>query len=138
MPNDKPLTVPPFASQLPAEFIESLDERGKYLYQTVEEIKQAQLWLMQRAITDAGTLDEVKAQTTRTNGRLLVAEGDIKDLTHRQNEADSALKIVKLTKKVMWNKWFLIGTVVFFTVGVPWLSMHSAWVFEVLKAIAGG
>lgn len=197
----KPLSIPTFQTKLPAEFIEGLDERGKYLYQTIDKMTQTQDWLTQRAVADANTLGEVKAQTYKTNGRLLNAEADIKalkifneaseeamrvsrkaadnaydlaksaraaaaDVQHAAETAaseamlareaakeaaahaetalktidseKSTIKTVHVFEKVIKNKWFWVGLLVFFTFGVPWLGSHSHGIIEFLKVLIAG
>lgn len=135
--NAKNLTVPPFESKLPEEFTSGLDERGKYLYQTIDKITQAQDWLTQRAIADANTLSEVKEQTTRTNGRLLNAEANIREIKTEQEASKSAIKTVNFSLTVIKSKLFWAGLLLFITFGIPWLVSHNGLVVSFLKIWLG-
>lgn len=136
--NERRVTIPPFQSKLPPEFVDGLDDRGKYFYTKLDEIGQAQTWLIERKVEDGHILDEIKTQVYETNGQLTQAKIDIVGLKAAQKDAELALDTVKLARKVVWNKWFLIGTVAFFTLGVPFLASHSTWVVGILKILAGG
>lgn len=136
--NSHPLTVPPFASKLPPEFVQDLDERGRYLYTTMDEIKQAQAWLTQRAVEHTAKLEEVSIQTTATNGRLIKAEGEIKEIKVTQEEAKPALKLVNIGLALLKSRLFWLGVsgVVFFV--IPWLAVHAPTPSEFFLLVFGG
>lgn len=137
MSDSKNLTVPPFQSKLPPEFVEGLDHRGKYLYETIDKVTQAQEWLMQRAVVDAGTLAEVREQTYKTNGQVIQAKKDILDLKDELVSARPAIKTVNFSLKMVKNKWFWAGAIAFFTFVVPWLISHNQGILEFLKLLLG-
>lgn len=129
-----PLTVPPFESRLPEEFLKGLDERGKYLYIKLDEIGQTQTWLINQAKKDSVALGDlrsdmkaVKEQTTRTNGRLLVAEGTLTNIAPE-------IETVKTVKKVVGNRYAIMAMLAFMFIGVPWLGAHATVVISWFKA----
>lgn len=131
----KSITVPPFESQLPPEFLEGLDHRGQYLYTKMDEIVQTQKWLTEQTVAQNTTLQEVKVQVLKTNGRLLKAEDDIGQLKNTQKEMQDDIKLIRVVKHIAVSKWFWIGVGAFLVFGVPWLATHASTASAFFKFI---
>lgn len=129
------ISVPPFESKLPAELLDGLDQRGRYLYMTMDEIRQAQQWLTEQAITQHETSQQIKKQVMVTNGRLLRAEDDIDELQAYKEDTVKEINLVKLFRKILKNRWFWIGVTAFLVFGVPWLATHAPMAKEFFKLL---
>lgn len=133
MSDNKSLTVPPFESKLPSELLEGLDKRDKYLYTKLDEIGQAQAWLVRQSVKHHETLEEVRAQAVATNGRLLAAETDIKTLKAVDEAARPAVEAVQIAMKVGSSKWFWIAAALMLSIGLPWLVVNAPTPVSVIK-----
>ncbi len=129
--NSSKLTIPPFQSTLPPELLDGMDERGRHLYTKLNEIGQAQAWLMERKVEDTKTLDDIKTQVMKTNGRLLVAESKLAD-------AEVPIKVVKTGIALAQNKWFWVGVAAFLFFIAPWLAVHAPSPAAFFTAVFGG
>lgn len=127
-PPIKTITVPPFESKLPPEFLEGLDDRGKYLYTEIDKMGQAQKWIIERTIDSHATQQEIRTQVYETNGRLRKAEGEIKSI-----QGDIAA--VRFAKAVITNKWFWIGSAAFLVFVVPWVVTHAQVARDIFKLL---
>lgn len=135
MPTD---SLPPFESKLAPELLDGLDKRGQFLYNSIDEIRQAQSWLILRSQEDRGMLGDlktevaaVKVQTEKTNGRTTATESKVAAL-----EADPGLRLSRLGATLVRSKMFWAGTFLFLVVGVPWLGAHSEGVISFLRTIS--
>ncbi len=130
-------STPPFASTLPPEFLEGLDARGVFLYKSADEARQALKWLVEkRHETDARLdfiqrdLSEVKAQTTKTNGRTTVTEAKVAAI-----ETDQGLHFARVGAVLVRSKLFWGGIAVFVLVGLPLVVTNAPVVIAFLKAL---
>lgn len=130
MSNDNSSSGPPFKSSLPPSLLEDLSDKDKFLYQSIDEMKQGQHWLATKFDAHEKILQEVVAQTTRTNGRLLVAEEKIK-------EAEPAVKAVKSSMRIVKTRWFWVAVAAFLTIGLPWIVNHAPAPEKVIKWAIG-
>jgi hypothetical protein len=96
-----PESTPPFVSSLPPELLDGLDDRGRYLYQSVDRITQAQAWLIERSKEHTETLAAVRLQVEKTNGRTTASEAKILAL-----ESDPGLKLARVGATLVRSKWF--------------------------------
>lgn len=123
-------SVPPFQSTLPPEFLEGLDKRGTYLYTTIDEVRQAQAWLIERSREHGDTLAAVRQQCEKTNGRTSASESKIAAL-----EADPGIKFARLGATLVKSKLFWAGVCIFLVVVAPWLVAHVDVVTGILTTL---
>lgn len=135
--SNKHLSIPQFESKLPAEFTKGLDDRGQFLYTEMDKNSQKLEWLLNHSIEQATILAEVKAQTTKTNGRLLIAEEDIKEIKATQLEMKPAVAALQATLKVMRSKWFWVGAFMVVAFVFPWVATHAPTPSEFVKIVFG-
>ncbi len=126
-------------STLPPEFLEGLDARAVFLYQSADETRQALKWLVQkRHETDVrlgdiqSDLTEVKTQTTRTNGRVTATETKVAAL-----ETDPGVHLARLGARAIRSKWFWVATVIAVLIGLPALVDNAPVIMGILKAALG-
>ncbi len=130
--DNPPLSAPTFHSQVPPGLLEGLDDRDKYLYRSVDEMRQCQAWLMSRAVTDANTLEEIKTQVKKTNGRTSASEVKIEDLKDQQVAAEPAIKAMNFILTLAHSKIFWVIFIIFLVAGVPWLITHTPGIVEAI------
>jgi len=141
----KALTVPPFHSTLPLEFIEGLDDRGKYLYEYVNKATQHMEWLMNQTTKQSETLNMVHDQALKTNGGLHQAKEDITvikqevhALKQKDAEAQPVISAGRVVLRAVHSKivWVLIG-LVFISLGtivLPWLTtLEPGFIMNIMR-----
>ncbi len=131
MSNDNSDSVPSFRSTLPPELLKGQDEHRQYLYTKLDEIGQAQKWLIDKSVEHRQILEEVKAQTIKTNGRVTASENKLVAL-----EADQGLQLARVGASLVRSKVFWGITIVFVLVVMPWVTVHAQSVLELVKSIA--
>lgn len=134
MPDNKSLTVPPFESKLPAELLEGVGKFERHMYTKLDEIGQAQTWLIKQTVVQNGTLDEIRTQTVKTNGRVGVLEDKVKTLEGEQVSVKNAIDTVELVKKAVWSKWTWVAIAIFFVFVVPYIVAHAPAIQASMKA----
>lgn len=127
------LTIPPFESKLPEDLLEGMSKRDRYLYAKLDEIGQAQTWLVYQAAKHHDKLEEVCVQTEETNGRLLTTEREIQQLKLVDDAAKPAIEMVQTAVRVGKSRWFWIGAAAFLSVGLPWLVVNAPAPIEVVR-----
>ncbi len=134
-PESDSVSEPPFSStpQLPAEFLNGLDPRGRYLYESVHEMRQAQTWLTNHAIAQAKRLDEVVIQTTKTNGGLTAAKQDIAVLKASAEEVAPVVKVYGFAKSCLQSRLFWVGAALCVFVIFPIVAAHAPTPSEFLS-----
>ncbi len=130
--------IPTFKSSLPQEFLAGLDERGRFLYTKTDEAAQMNAWLLQETMAQSAILEEVKVQTEKTNGRLLVAEKDIKEIKVEQVAINDNLATLTFVKKLTKSRWFWIGVAVFVFVILPTLTSHAPTPAQIVEKVWSG
>lgn len=132
MSEDKPrqLTAPTFESKLPPSLLDGLNDKDKFLYQKVDESSQFQAWLVAHAIEHDRKLEEIRAQTTKTNGRLLAVEEKVKS-------AEPAINAVNLSLKIVKTRWFWIAATAFLFIALPWIVNHAPPPTQMVKWALG-
>jgi hypothetical protein len=139
--NKRPDSVPPFACRLPREFLDGLDERGRFLYQEADRNSQMMEWLMQHSIAHGQKLDEVKVQVERTNGRLLTAEKDIRNLNEavdiQRTQLEPVAKAYGYASKAAQSKWAWGAFAFFVLVALPLIVKNAPAPSAFFKAAAG-
>ncbi len=139
--SDPKLSVPPFESTIPDGLLKGKPDDQVFLYTKLDEIGQAQTWLINQAAKHQEALNalkdevvEVKLQTTRTNGRLLKAEDT---LTAQAPDINT----VRSVKRFVGNRYFVIGALCFLFVGVPFIAAHApgaAAFYSFMTTLLGG
>lgn len=125
-PHENPLSLPSFESKLPPEFLHGLDERGRYLYTAVDEMRQAQEWFAQWAVKQDEKVEAIRIQTTATNGKVLAAQADIvklkEGLKEEVEKTAPAVKAYGVMRTLACSRvaWIITGLIIF--VLIPWMS----------------
>lgn len=126
--------IPRFESNLPPGLLEGLDEKSRYLYSEANINAQMMEWLMRHSIAQGGTLEEIKIQCLKTNGRVLASEQEIVHLKEAVAPIIHSHGIAATLVKSKWT-WVAAGVLVF--VIFPWVVAHAPAPSVVLKAAAG-
>ncbi len=130
-------SVPPFDSTLPPEFLDGLDKRGRYLYEGIDRLSQAMTFALAQGAKHAETLEAVRVQTVKTNGRLLRAEGDIKEIKEQVVATQPVVRAYGFARRAVASKWFWAGTAAFIFFGLPYMIVHAPSPGDFLKAVFG-
>lgn len=119
---EHPLSVPSFESKLPPEFLHGLDERGRYLYTAVDQMRQAQEWFATWAVKQDEKVEAIRVQTTATNGKVITAQSDIISLKQEAAKAEPVIRAYGVARALARSKaaWISVGLIVF--VLIPWMS----------------
>lgn len=122
---DPKLSIPPFESTIPVGLLRDLTDKDRYLYTQLDEIGQATKWLSTQATKHQETLHElsgevglVKAQTFKTNGRTTAIEESLAKI-------DPEIATVRTAKRIVSSRYFIVGSVAFLLLGIPWLAAHA-------------
>lgn len=127
--HSSPTTVPQFECQLPPGLLNSLSEKDRYMYETIDVMRQSIAYTASLAAHTADKLEAVRVQTTETNGGLKQAKADIIALTEavrgHQAQTEPVVKAYAMAGKAVRTKTFWVAAILFFTVVAPWLIQHA-------------
>lgn len=111
-------SVPPFSCRLPPSLLDGLPDFQRELYERNDRMDQKLDWLVDQTVALGSTLGEVKEQTLKTNGRMLTAESDIKEI---KTEITPVVKAYGVGAMLAKSRVFWVGAAAFAVIGLPWL-----------------
>ncbi len=133
--------VPVFESSVPPELLEGRSELEKRLYRDSSKNLQMMEWLVHHSIAQRKMSEEIKTQVLTTNGRLLTAEKDIRNLNEtvsvHKAEMDPIIKVYSVSGKLVRSKYFWIGVAALVFIVIPGVISVAPPPAAVLKALGG-
>ncbi len=132
---DHKLTVPRFESKLPAELLaEVKDPTQRFLFSKLDEIGQAQTWLISQTVTQNAKLDSIETQCLRTNGRVSKTEQDVIALQADHEPLQRTVATVEWFKSLPKSRTFWICAIVVMVWGLPLLVTHAPAIQASMKS----
>ncbi len=114
---------PPFDKcRLPASLLSTLSDRDRHLYEASDRAEQKLEWLIEHSLQKAEVLEEVRQQVRATNGRVLTAEADIRQL---KETTAPVVKMHDLGRRLVGSKYFWVGAGLMVFVVFPWLVANA-------------
>lgn len=121
--------VPDFQSDIPAHLLTNASPQDKYIMENISILGQKSNWLTETQKKQSEALEdlkkevgEVKVQTTKTNGSVVVLKQQAKD-------AEGVVGFYKKTAGFVSSKMGILaiffGFTVFFTYVAPWLAANG-------------
>lgn len=121
--------IPHFKSDIPEHLLADATPQNRYIMENISVLNQKGNWLAENQQKLGTTIDEIKVQTTKTNGSVIALKAQAAD-------AEEVVKFYKTTKKFLSKKWFWISVaiaiVLFFSYVAPWLSANGSYLLPSL------
>lgn len=132
-------TQPSFKSDIPPHLLENATPQDRWIMENMSVLTQKSDWLADEQIAQSSSLEslktevsEIKAQTTKTNGRTSTNETDIANLKREIKAHDTVVGPLKAFGGIMTKKWTWIAIAGFFLFVYPWVLEYKA---PIIKAI---
>lgn len=142
MSSDSPFrpapAVPDFPCRIPEELLKDLPPAQQQSYRQSDRLDQKMDWLLDHAIAQAQTLEEVRVQATKTNGSVIQAKADIvalKEAVAAQVAATTpVVRAYGVAKTLAKSRLFWVGAAAFVLIGLPALLSVAPAPLTFLKA----
>lgn len=134
--------APHFQSDIPPHLLANVSPQERYIMEHLSILGQRGVWLEQVQKEQSNSLEnlkgiteEIKAQTTKTNGSVLLLKDQAK-------KAEEVVNFYNSGKRLINNKLFVLasvfGAIVFFSYVAPWLMLNGKAILPtIFKAILG-
>jgi len=127
--------VPDFQSDIPEHLLANVSPQDKYIMENISILSQRGDWLAKVQGEQVKALEEIRIQTTKTNGSVVT-------LKEQAKKAEEVVNFYHAGKKLVGNKLFILasvfGFVVFFSYIAPWLMLNGKAILPaIFKAILG-
>jgi hypothetical protein len=127
--------VAEFQSDIPEHLLANVSPQDRYIMEKISILSQTTNWLSETQKEQVKALEEIKVQTTKTNGSVIV-------LKEQAKKAEEVVDFYFAIKRLARNKVFIISTallvIVFFTYIAPWIAVSGkALIPALFKALLG-
>lgn len=108
--------------EIPLSLINDLDEKEKFLFQSVINLGKGNRRLEIVTNEQTKTLEKIYEQALLTNGRSLRNEENIKKINEKLENITPDIETVRTVKKVVKTKYFWVAMGVFVFGVIPFVS----------------
>ena len=127
--------VADFQSDIPEHLLANVSPQDRYIMEKISILSQTTNWLSESQKEQVKALEEIKIQTTKTNGSVIA-------LKEKAKQAEEVVGFYFALKRLVGNKIFIVSAalfiIVFFTYISPWIAVYGKTLIPTLfKAILG-
>jgi hypothetical protein len=124
-----------FQSDIPEHLLANVSPQDRYIMEKISILSQATHWLSESQKEQVKALEEIRIQTTKTNGSVIV-------LKEQAKRAEEVTDFYFALKRLVGNKIFIISatlfTIIFFAYIAPWIAISGkALIPALFKVLLG-